>query len=81
MGIGKPIIQRLGNLEKDRRSTWERTSRNVITPTLKNVTPGDISIFLPHRVIQNFLEVIERLDGIYPGVASPQTLLYVPEIK
>ncbi|MEM1628202.1 MAG: NAD(P)/FAD-dependent oxidoreductase [Desulfurococcaceae archaeon] len=81
VGIGKPIIQRLGDLEKGRRSTWERISRSVITPTLKDVTPGDISIVLPHRVIQNLLEAIERLDEIYPGVASPQTLLYAPEIK
>ena len=81
VGVGRPIIQRLGDLERGRRSTWERISRSAITPTLRDVTPGDISLVLPHRVLSNILEAISRLDVIYPGLASPQTLIYAPEIK
>lgn len=81
VGMGKPIIQRLGDLERGRRSTWERITRSVISPTLRDVTPGDISLVLPHRVVENILEAIGRLDVIYPGIASPQTLLYAPELK
>lgn len=81
VGIGKPIIQRLGDLEKGRRSTWERIERSIATPTLRDVTPGDVSLVLPHRVVENIVEAIARLDTIYPGLASPQTLLYAPEIK
>ena len=81
VGMGKPIIQRIGDLEKGRRSTWERISRSIISPTLRDVTPGDISMVLPHRVMVNILEAIERLDIVYPGLKSPQTLLYAPEIK
>ncbi|MEM0199047.1 MAG: NAD(P)/FAD-dependent oxidoreductase [Desulfurococcaceae archaeon] len=81
VGMGKPLIQRLGDLEKGRRSTWERISRSIITPTLRDVTPGDISLVLPHRVVANIVEAIERLDTVYPGLASPQTLIYAPEIK
>lgn len=81
VGMGKPIIQRLGDLEKGRRSTWERISRSVITPTLKSVTPGDISLVLPYRVVSNIIEALSRLEEVYPGVSSPQTLLYAPEIK
>lgn len=81
VGMGKPIVQRLGDLEKGRRSTWERIMRSTITPTLRDVTPGDISLVLPHRVVENILEAISRLDTIFPGVASPQTLLYAPELK
>jgi uncharacterized FAD-dependent dehydrogenase len=36
---------------------------------------------MPHRVLSNILEAISRLDTIYPGIASPQTLIYAPEIK
>jgi len=36
---------------------------------------------MPHRVLANILEAISRLDIIYPGIASPQTLIYAPEIK
>lgn len=81
VGMGKPIIQRLGDLEKGRRSTWDRISRSIITPTLRDVTPGDISLVLPHRVVENLVEAIERLDTVYPGLHSPQTLIYAPEIK
>jgi len=81
VGVGKPIIQRLGDLEKGRRSTWERIARSTITPTLRDATPGDISLVMPHRVLANILEAISRLDIIYPGIASPQTLIYAPEIK
>ncbi len=81
VGVGKPIIQRLGDLEKGRRSTWERIERSIVTPTLKNVTPGDIGVVLPYRVIVNLLEAFKRLNILYPGLYSPQTILYAPEIK
>ncbi len=81
LGGGKPLIQRLGDLEKGRRSTWDRIGRSSIEPTLKDVTPGDIGMALPYRVTADIVEAIDRLDTIMPGIASPQTLLYAPEIK
>jgi len=36
---------------------------------------------LPHRVVADLLEALGKLDTIMPGIASPQTLLYAPEIK
>mgnify|MGYP000598429929 CR=1 FL=1 len=81
LGGGKPIIQRFGDLIAGRRSTWERVSRSAVEPTLKHVTPGDIGMALPYRVVANLIEAINRLDTIMPGIASSQTLLYAPEIK
>ena len=81
LGGGKPLIQRFGDLEAGRRSTWDRIDRSTIEPTLKNVTPGDIGMALPYRVVANLIEAMHRLDTIMPGVASNQTLLYAPEIK
>lgn len=81
LGGGKPLIQRLYDLERGQRSTWERIRRSSVPPTLKDVTPGDISMALPHRVVEDVLEALKRLDELAPGVASPQTLLYAPEIK
>ncbi len=81
LGGGKPLIQRFGDLVAGRRSTWDRISRSSVEPTLKNVTPGDIGMALPYRVVANLIEAINRLDTIMPGVASSQTLLYAPEIK
>ncbi len=81
LGGGRPLIQRLGDLEAGRRSTWSRIERSSIEPTLRDVTPGDISMALPYRVVANIIEALNRLDTIIPGIASPQTLLYAPEIK
>jgi len=81
LGGGKPLIQRFGDLEAGRRSTWARIERSNIEPTLKNASPGDIGMALPYRVMENIIEALHRLDIIAPGVASPQTILYAPEIK
>lgn len=81
LGGGSPLVQRLGDLRRGRRSTWKRINRGQVTPTLKAVTPGDIAMVMPHRIVTNILEGLERLDKVLPGVASDSTLLYAPEIK
>ncbi|ADZ08288.1 FAD-dependent pyridine nucleotide-disulfide oxidoreductase [Methanobacterium lacus] len=81
LGGGKPLIQRLGDLRKGRRSTWRRLERSNVTPTLKSVTPGDIAMALPHRVVVDIIEGLESLNNVIPGVASDSTLIYAPEIK
>jgi uncharacterized FAD-dependent dehydrogenase len=45
------------------------------------VTPGDIGMAYPYRIIADIIEGLKKLDIIIPGIASPQTLLYAPEIK
>lgn len=50
-------------------------------PTLRSVTPGDISMAMPGRIVTDLIEGLERLDGVAPGVASDSTLLYAPEVK
>ncbi|MCH4814430.1 MAG: NAD(P)/FAD-dependent oxidoreductase [Saccharolobus sp.] len=81
LGGGKPILQRLIDFQKGRRSTWERINRSTVKPTLRDVTPGDISMGLPYRVVDNLIDGLERLDSIAPGIFSSNTLLYAPEIK
>jgi uncharacterized protein len=81
LGGGNPIIQRLGDLKKGRRSTWNRIKRSNVKPTLKNVTPGDIAMALPHRIVVDIIEGLEVLDKVIPGVSSDSTLIYAPEIK
>ncbi len=81
IGGGHPILQRLKDLRQGRRSTLDRIRRLPIRPTLDEVTPGDISMALPQRIVLNLLEAIERLDRIIPGLAADSTLIYAPEIK
>lgn len=78
---GGVIIQRLGDLESGRRSTPERIARSVVTPTLKNATPGDLSFVLPYRYLANIREMLQALDKIAPGIHSRDTLLYGIEVK
>ena len=81
IGGGKPVIQRMGDLRRGRRSTKERIAKNLVVNTLKEVTPGDISMALPHRIVMDIIEGLEILNEIIPGVTSDSTLLYAPEVK
>ena len=81
LGDGKPINQRLKDLRKGRRSTWSKIDKGYTEPTLKDCVAGDLSLVLPHRIVTNILEGLEKLDKIIPGVNNDDTLLYGPEIK
>jgi uncharacterized FAD-dependent dehydrogenase len=81
IGGGKPIVQRLTDLKGGRRSTRARLDKSFMTPTLKDAVPGDISMALPHRIVTNIMEGLEKLDKVMPGLNSDNTLLYAPEIK
>jgi len=81
IGGGRPIIQRLKDLKNGHRSTTERLRRATISPTLTDVTPGDISMALPDRVVVNLVEGLEQLNNILPGLTADNTFLYAPEIK
>jgi uncharacterized FAD-dependent dehydrogenase len=78
---GGVMVQRLGDLVSGRRSTPERLARSVVTPTLKNATPGDLSFVLPYRYLSDIREMLQALDVIAPGVHSRDTLLYGIEVK
>ncbi len=81
LGDGKPIIQSLKDLKNGRRSEWHRIKKGFIEPTLKDCVAGDLALVMPHRIITNILEGLEKLDKIIPGVNNDDTLLYGPEIK
>jgi uncharacterized FAD-dependent dehydrogenase len=78
---GGVIVQRLGDLLKGRRSTYERISKGIVEPTLKDATPGDLSFVLPYRYLSDIIEMLESLDKIAPGINSRHTLLYGVEVK
>ena len=81
IGGGKPVLQRLADFKKGRRSTWDRIKKSYVIPSLIDVTPGDISMALPYRNVVNLKEAIGMLDRVMPGLNSGATLLYAPEIK
>lgn len=82
IGGGKPIIQRLSDLQRHRRSNSRRITKSSLTPSLLNsCTPGDIAMALPYRLVTNILEALEILDKVLPGINAGSNFLYAPEIK
>ena len=77
---GGVLLQRFGDLVKGRRSSGRRMEKCFTRPTLK-ATPGDLSLVIPKRQLDNIIEMIYALDKIAPGTANEDTLLYGVEVK
>ncbi|MDD4320654.1 MAG: NAD(P)/FAD-dependent oxidoreductase [Acidaminococcaceae bacterium] len=77
---GGVLIQRFGDLIKGRRTNEHRLSQSFTKPTLEAV-PGDLSLVLPKRHLDNIIEMIYALDKVAPGTANADTLLYGVEVK
>ena len=85
LGGGKPVVQRIGDFREGRRSsaaTFDSVSRQfVVCKATCDAVPGDITLGMPARVMDNLWESLKRLDKIVPGILHPSTLMYAPEIK
>jgi hypothetical protein len=77
---GGVLVQRFGDLIKGVRTNEHRMSKSFTKPTL-NATPGDLSLVLPKRHMDNIIEMIYALDKLAPGTANHDTLLYGVEVK
>ena len=77
---GGVLLQRFGDLVKGRRSSERRMLKCFTRPTLQ-ATPGDLSLVIPKRQLDNIIEMIYALDKIAPGTANEDTLLYGVEVK
>lgn len=78
---GGVLVQRLGDLLAGHRSTVDRIKRGSVRPTLIGAAPGDLSFVLPYRHLTGIIEMLQTMEKLAPGVASPDTLLYGVEIK
>ncbi|MDO5733566.1 MAG: FAD-dependent oxidoreductase [Eubacteriales bacterium] len=77
---GGIIVQRFGDLVAGRRTNEHRLKQSFTVPTL-NATPGDLSLVLPKRHLDNIIDTINALDKLAPGTANYDTLLYGVEVK
>ncbi len=77
---GSVLVQRLGDLEAGRRTDEKRLKQSTVVPTLKAV-PGDLSLCMPKRQLDNIVETLHALDQVAPGIANHDTLLYGVECK
>ncbi|MEG1472585.1 MAG: FAD-dependent oxidoreductase [Christensenella sp.] len=74
------LVQRFGDLLSGRRTDANRLAQSTTRPTL-NAVPGDLSLCLPKRQLDNIIETLYALDKIAPGTANYDTLLYGIECK
>lgn len=85
LGGGKPIVQRVGDFREGRRSSTStfnsKTRHFEVCSATYDAVPGDITLGMPARIIDNLWESLKKLDKIVPGILHPSTLLYAPEIK
>lgn len=78
---GGVLVQRLGDLTEGRRTTPDRLAKSIMEPTLKDATPGDLSLVFPYRHLVGIIEMLQALDVVAPGIYSKYTLLYGVEVK
>ncbi len=78
---GGVLVQRFGDLVGGRRSNAHRMTKSFVQPTLTAAVPGDLSLALPKRQLDDIIEMIYQLDKIAPGTANYDTLLYGAEVK
>lgn len=81
MLAGGVLVQRFGDLVKGVRTNEHRMSKSTTRPTLTAAVPGDLSLALPKRQMDDIIEMIYALDKLAPGTANYDTLLYGAEVK
>ena len=81
MLAGGVLMQRFGDLVGGRRTNDHRMSKSFVRPTLTAAVPGDLSLALPKRQLDDIIEMIYALDKLAPGTANYDTLLYGAEVK
>lgn len=81
MLAGGVLVQRFGDLVKGVRTNQHRLAQSFVKPTLTAAVPGDLSLALPKRQLDDIIEMVYALDKIAPGTANYDTLLYGAEVK
>lgn len=75
------LVQRLGDINRGKRTWPKELTKNSVNPTLKTAVPGDITYALGYRTMTDILNFIKKMDKVVEGFANPDNLLYAPEIK
>ena len=81
LGAGHILVQRFGDILDGKRTWQKELSRSNLKPTLPDAVAGDITAAMPYRAMINIINFIQAMDHVVPGFASPETLLYSPELK
>ena len=78
---GQILVQRFGDILDGKRTWPKELAFSNVRPTLPDAVAGDITAAMPYRAMTNIINFIQAMDIVVPGFASPETLLYSPELK
>lgn len=78
---GQILVQRFGDILDGKRTWPKELAFSNVQPTLPDAVAGDITAAMPYRAMTNIINFIQAMDIVVPGFASPETLLYSPELK
>ncbi len=81
LGAGHILVQRFGDILDGKRTWQKELNRSNVRPTLPDAVAGDITAAMPYRAMVNIIGFIQAVEHVVPGFASPETLLYSPELK
>ena len=81
LGNGHILVQRFGDILDGKRTWQKELSFSNLRPTLPDAVAGDITAAMPYRSMVNIINFMQAVDQVVPGFASPETLLYSPELK
>lgn len=81
LGAGHILVQRFGDILDGKRTWPKELAQSNVKPTLPDAVAGDITAAMPYRAMTNIINFIQAMDIVVPGFASPETLLYSPELK
>lgn len=81
LGAGHILVQRFGDILDGKRTWAKELAQSNVKPTLADAVAGDITAAMPYRAMVNIINFIQAVDHVVPGFASPETLLYAPELK
>ena len=81
LGDGHILVQRFGDILEGKRTWQKELTQSNLRPTLPDAVAGDITAAMPYRAMTNIINFIQAMDHVVPGFASPETLLYSPELK
>lgn len=81
LGNGSILVQRFGDILDGKRTWTKELTQSNTKHTLVDAVAGDITAAIPYRTMTNIINFIQAMDVVVPGFASPETLLYGPEVK
>ena len=82
LGGKKPILQRLGDFKKRRRSNNIRMAQSFLSPTLTDVVLGNLCMAATMDIGESIEYALKKLDCLADGIYDDNnTLLYGWEIK